>query len=565
MDPPERAAESSGGKMPVRILRIARRAIAPLFVGGNLLLALQLYGAGDTLRSLGWMVAIVITTYAIVNALSGELFSPRSPTMRLLPIPDASARVYYTAVRTVLQLAMLLFVCWYATGASGYSPALASLFSLALKCLGVVFAVSVIARAKLIRRILPSGSGGVARTIRLGVALLYPFAVIAILIMFLFDALGFVRLANYVVMGSFLSLLCLVGAVLGYRLLSRGFGALILPEDNPEGGIVSPLLVGSRQIINRTFKILLVALYIAVSLALWDLGIAEARDFLGRDIALLSMVFNTNEQPMNLLMLGKAALVLVSAVLLSRYLEDALTYFILPKTGIERGVGYALCTVLRYIIVGGGIIAALASLGLNMASLSWFFGFAGIGLGFGLQNIFSNFVSGLILLIEHQIRVGDHVQVGDVVGVVEQIRPRGTFIRSPDSFGVIIPNSKFISDQVTNLSYGGAQVRILIDVGVAYGSDLSMVRDVLLEVAQRDRRVSRRPPPEVAFQGFGDSSLDLRLQCFVDNLEVRLRVRSDLHFAVDAAFRRAGIEIPFPQRDLHFKDKLPVEDDGGAK
>src|SRR5205814_6471246 len=176
-----------------------------------------------------------------------------------------------------------------------------------------------------------------------------------------------------------------------------------------------------------------------------------------------------------------------------------------------------------------------------------------VGIGFGLQNIASNFISGLVILAERPITIGDRVEVAGVAGQVQQIRARSTVILTNDNITMIVPNTKFIDSPVTNWTYGDPRVRFRIPVGVAYGSDLDKVRDVLLEVAREDSHVLDEPKPTVFLETFGESSINLELVVWSREMSYRpRRFRSDLNFAIAQKLREAGIQIPSPQRDLNF-------------
>jgi small-conductance mechanosensitive channel len=212
-------------------------------------------------------------------------------------------------------------------------------------------------------------------------------------------------------------------------------------------------------------------------------------------------------------------------------------------------------------------VLAMSALGLDLEQFGWFITAAGVGIGFGLQEIISNFVSGLILFFERPVQVGDVISIGTVEGDVKRINIRSTVVRTRDGISIIIPNKKLITDDVINWSHGDPRTRLRIKVGVAYGSDVQLVKKALLEVADREGRVLERPRPEVSFKGFGESELSFELLAWLPSpdITVRRRVASDLYSAVDAAFRRLEITIPFPQRDLHLKTmpeasgKLPPE------
>jgi len=193
--------------------------------------------------------------------------------------------------------------------------------------------------------------------------------------------------------------------------------------------------------------------------------------------------------------------------------------------------------------------------GLDFQTIAIVAGALSVGIGFGLQNIVNNFVSGLILLFERPVRPGDWVIVGATEGYVRKISIRYTLIQTFDRAEVLVPNSELISNQVTNLMLSDTYGRVTIPVGVAYGTDTRRVRDILHKVAREhpmavlyDPRVS---PPKVFFMRFGDSSLDFELRFFIREIDYKLSVRSDILYAIDDAFREAGIEIPFPQRVVH--------------
>jgi small-conductance mechanosensitive channel len=202
-----------------------------------------------------------------------------------------------------------------------------------------------------------------------------------------------------------------------------------------------------------------------------------------------------------------------------------------------------------------GIFIVLENTGIHLAALAVFAGAVGVGVGFGLQNIASNFISGLVILAERPITIGDRVEVAGVAGQVEHIRARSTVIRSNDNIMMIVPNTKFIDSPVTNWTYGDRRVRFRIPVGVAYGSDVNQVRDALLAVARENPHTLEEPAPTVFLDEFGDSSIDFKLMVWSSEMSDRpSRYRSDLNFAIAHKFHEIGIEFPFPQRDIHIRD-----------
>jgi potassium efflux system protein len=233
----------------------------------------------------------------------------------------------------------------------------------------------------------------------------------------------------------------------------------------------------------------------------------------------------------------------------------------IKKSRIERGAQEAIVTLSGYV---GMIIAALIGLslaGFSFTNLAIIAGALSVGIGFGLQNIVNNFISGIILLFERPIRTGDWVVVGNTEGYVRKISIRSTQIETFDRADVIVPNSELISNQVTNWMLRDPWGRVIVPIGVAYGSDVEKVRDLLLQVAREHPLVitdsTRVSPPRVMFRSFGDNSLNFELRCFIRNVDQRLATLSELNFAIEKALREANIQIPFPQRDLHLRSVDP--------
>ena len=227
----------------------------------------------------------------------------------------------------------------------------------------------------------------------------------------------------------------------------------------------------------------------------------------------------------------------------------------LAQSGLDRSLQYAIAQVVSNIVLVVGIVIVLENTGIHLAALAVFAGAVGVGVGFGLQNIASNFISGLVILAERPITIGDRIEVAGIAGQVEHIRARSTVIRTNDNIMMIVPNTKFIDSPVTNWTYGDRRVRFRIPVGVAYGSDVDKVRDALLAVAHENSHTLKEPAPSVFLDQFGDSSIDFKLMVWSSDMSARpSRYRSDLNFAIAEKFREAGIEFPFPQRDVHIRD-----------
>ncbi|MDD9945419.1 MAG: mechanosensitive ion channel [Myxococcales bacterium] len=220
---------------------------------------------------------------------------------------------------------------------------------------------------------------------------------------------------------------------------------------------------------------------------------------------------------------------------------------------LQAGERYAFATIVKYVIAVTGATLAFDAIGIGWSSIQWLVAAVGLGLGFGLQEIFANFVSGIIILLERPIRVGDIVTVGGVSGTVTRIRTRATWITAFDRTELVVPNKEFVTSRLVNWSLSDGVIRADVPVGIAYGSDVQKALTTLQRVANDNPMVLKDPQPQVLFRNFGDSTLGLELRAFIEQPGERPTVLHQLHVAVDAAFREAGIEIAFPQTDLHLR------------
>ena len=226
----------------------------------------------------------------------------------------------------------------------------------------------------------------------------------------------------------------------------------------------------------------------------------------------------------------------------------------LAKSGLDRSLQYAIAQIVSNVVLIVGIFIVLDNAGIHLGALTVFAGAVGVGVGFGLQNIASNFISGLVILAERPITVGDRVEVAGIAGQVQHIRARSTVIVTNDNITMIVPNTKFIDSPVTNWTYGDPRVRFRLPVGVAYGSDVNKVREALLAAAEENANTLKDPAPSVFLEKFGENTLDFQLVVWSSEMSYRpRRYQSDLNFAMEQKLREAGIEIAFPQRDLHIR------------
>lgn len=248
--------------------------------------------------------------------------------------------------------------------------------------------------------------------------------------------------------------------------------------------------------------------------------------------------------------------VLWVASLLSRLLQFLMAEEVLPRLDLRRGTAVAISGATRYLVLLAGFVLASGAAGIDLTTFGFLAGALGVGVGFGLQNIVSNFISGLILLLERPIEVGDAVDVSGAAGTVTQVGIRASTVHTFDGADVIVPNADLISKAVTNWTGSNPNRRFDVPVGVAYGSPLETTAQALLAAARRTPGVLPGPAPEAFLQSFGESSLDWRLRLWV-KMEESPKVLSDLKRAVSEELDKAKIEIPFPHRDLHVRSVAP--------
>ncbi|MFP4063217.1 MAG: mechanosensitive ion channel domain-containing protein [Halochromatium sp.] len=263
-------------------------------------------------------------------------------------------------------------------------------------------------------------------------------------------------------------------------------------------------------------------------------------------------------EPVTLADLGLALAFGVATFVLAKQLPALLEMTLLHHTRMAAGSRYTVITLTNYTIITLGLLLVFGTLGVQWSKLQWLVAALGVGIGFGLQEIVANFISGLIILFERPVRVGDIVTVGDTDGVVTKIQIRATTIRNWDRKELLVPNKEFVTGRLLNWSLSDQMTRVVVVVGVAYGSDVDKALDLMREAAREHERVLDDPAPILSFEGFGDNSLTLILRAYLSSVDDRIATITDLHKAINRKFAEAGIVIAFPQRDLHLDTNGPL-------
>jgi small-conductance mechanosensitive channel len=242
-----------------------------------------------------------------------------------------------------------------------------------------------------------------------------------------------------------------------------------------------------------------------------------------------------------------------AAVWISRIVQALLKQDVLPRMDLPRGVPNTISMTANYTIILIGLLLGVGFMGIDLSSLAFIVGALGVGIGFGLQNLVNNFVSGLILIFEAPIQVGDTVEVGNLLGQVVQIGIRTSRVRTYSGSEVIVPNGELVSNQVINWTLSDRRRRLELGVGVAYGSDTNRVTEILRSVLENDEDVLEDPAPLIIFNEFGDSALNFRVLAWIADFDTGFGMTHRLNTAINQALADAGITIPFPQRDLHLR------------
>lgn len=526
--------------------------------------------AGD----LDLIVSVVLRVALDVVPLLGlahAVLAPQRPQWRISALTDdAAARVFraiwaYALALLVMAPGLVAISPTYAHGRffelAGLRAELAALSGLVAVILFGLAMLNLVRRRNWLYR--PEDATDEAGEQELGGALARTAIVLVaggVIASMALCAVGYVNLGVFVV-SSMTRTLVLLGYAFGLRVLFYQGLRVATSAENGLGRWLRHRLIlddgGAGRLVfwaMLTIDVLGAAVLVAMIAIMWGLPGAVLDQ--ARDLAVNGVeVGDLNLSLVNIAMAVGVFVALLTAVrVFQRFLADR----VLVQTRLELGVRDALATGVSYV---GYVLAALitfAVVGLDLSNIALIFGALSVGIGFGLQHVVSNFVSGLILLVQRPIKTGDWIVVGDQQGYVRRISVISTEIQTFDAAAVIVPNSTMLSSQVVNWHLHNKLGRVIVQIGVAYDSDPEQVRKVLLAVAEQNGDLLRRPAPQVVFREFGESSLAFELRFFLREIDELLRVSSDLRFAIKKAFTEAGIEIPFPQRDLHIRGAGPL-------
>ena len=486
--------------------------------------------------------------------INHELFRPLPPERAVIEVDEKNARRAFWRIEALLLLSVVALPLILSLRFLGYpNEGAMDLLEDVLVGLGGLLVLLVVGQVELFRCLAPEGEERRQRLIR---SLLLGFQrvlLILVPVLVVLEILRFELLASLIA-GTAVTVL---GVSLAGFFLYHAGGFFIDRWLRPKEAADT---VDMRQrserfrLVRGVWRIAVVAGSIWLVLTLGWLQLADVRVFFDQPLPFQGAGVEEKVTWWNLL---ESALILAVFLLLARYSKLFLTAVVFPSTRLDKGLQYTIQALTGYVLVGLGAYLALVKI-FSLENLGYVIAALSVGIGFGLQEVVSNFISGLILLFERPLQVGDVVQVGDTEGEVQRITIRSTTIKTLDNIFILVPNKDLITQNVVNYTHFDPKLRVRVPVGVAYGSDTALVRECLLGVASQHGLVLKRPKPQAQFLGFGDSSLDFELRVWVADPDHRIQVRSDLNFAVDASFRKFGVEIPFPQRDLHIRSSEPI-------
>ena len=489
------------------------------------------------------VIAYGLPIYFTLIAIVEIFLKPRKPATSFHGLPDDVAK---TLARRIKVFILLLFVGYllFTTLLSQSLPAETLLLSRGIFTL--IFILNLIWAVQLLGQI-PRFENTLF--IRFGINLVLVSVLIA-------ELLGYRNLSSYVILAVFGTLFVFGLFILLSRLLNELFDGLEKGKRKWQRYVRDslgfktrkklPELTWIRFILNTSLWLVLVASILGIW-GLSETGFQQINLIMidGFSIGSLKII------PARILL---AIIVLTVLLAINSWLRTNLERSWLLRTNMDRGAREAVATISGYVGVAFALLISLSITGVEFGNMAIIAGALSVGIGFGLQNIVNNFVSGLIILFERPIKTGDWIVVGSTEGFVKRISIRSTQIQTFDQADVIVPNSDLISGQVTNWMLRDVTGRIRVSVGVAYGSDTFLVHSILMDVAQKSPFVvtdGSVPEPKVLFMEFGDSALLFELRVFIKNIPEKFQVNSDLNYAIDAAFREHNIQIPFPQRDVH--------------
>lgn len=530
------------------LARILTRVVPGIIGGFALISMLEATGllttSGKSLALTIWQVSLI---YLAADGMALGLFSPQEPDWRIVPLTDTSARRARVLSVVGILIVGLAHVIGAATFVENGGVELTS---------GVVVIEGIMISAVIVVALLPSTWRLIPeRAVEVSAATAKRWTYLRGLGLPMIVAISGALLLGYLNLASFLSSrsVWLVGLVVWIWIVRRAIMAGLRAFDasfmerrlDPDAPGRKAMLFWAGLVVDL-FIIVASAPMIALLLGIDAYSVRDGFVDAFTGISIGNFTLSLSD-------IFAAIATFFVILLVTRFLQRALDARLFAGTNADEGFRNSFRTLLGYTGLVIALFAAIGVIGLDLSNLAIIAGALSVGIGFGLQSIVNNFVSGLILLFERPVKVGDWVVTNSGEGFIKKISVRSTEIETFDHATVIVPNSELISNSVKNWTHKDRGGRVTVPVGVAYNSDVKKVRELLYKVADEHPKILKAPSPFVYFKEFGESSLDIELRFFIRNIPDTPTIRNDVRFAILDAFRENDIEIPFPQRDLHVK------------
>lgn len=494
--------------------------------------------------------------YRFLRVLLDVLFHPTDTRNRLIDVDNKLAATITRTGRWLLNLSLVFVPVGLLMSISyqEYNPGFVELWWFVYTTLFSVLLLVGLFRPSVIRRMI-RGKGHLAAAIKTLILVVYPLAFAAVIFLLVLNSLRYREAVHYF-RGNFLTTIGMIVVswfiyrwVMRKMLPERDFSEVTLREDFEDEEQF--LAHGRREFYDRLARVglrLVVALPLFIVLA----GIWRQMDWSFMD----APMFGEGGR-----LTGKGllwgGLALWATIVLLRHYRRWMRFVVLPATKLDQGLGYAVLTLTSYVLVWIGVVIGLNILRVDGDQIAWVLSALMVGIGFGLKDVVTNFISGIMLLVERPLKVGDQIVIGDQTGTVEKINLRSTTIMTFENIGVVVPNADLVTGTLINRSAGSPLLRTTIPIGVGYDSDPREVHDIIKAVVTAHGQVLKRPGPSIYFTGYGADALDFSLRFWAKMGDNRMKIAGDLRAALLSKFREAGIEIPYPQRDLHLKTVAP--------
>ena len=528
----------------------------------------------------------ILSVYKFLRGTVVESLSPYTGVRRWIPVTYSSARRIFKGLNVILLFSAITITLIFVLNAYGYKKDVIELLWFIYRIVTISIAVWIAASQRsFLLKMLPYYESAIGKFVNKVINILYPILIAFVILLFAIRSLGYALLTYTFVVTLIKSVIVSIIAYAVYRFSLRRLSLSQERKLKLRRQLDDEEFESEKTSLNVGFRVYkglldygILIITVVIIFGMWnntfkDVVSSPAAPELFRNVYEnilyvfisikdgLTYKFTLAEgrytTPFKMLI---GILVLVAAFICTRYLKNVLQTKVYEKAQLEQSARYAISSGITYFIIGVAAIIGLNIAGIPLRSLTIFAGAFGIGLGFGMQNIINNFVSGIIIFFEKPVKVGDIVTLDkEIAGKIEKISTRSTVVKTFDRKTVVVPNSKFLESNVVNWVHGGDMLlRSKVVVGVAYGTDTELVKNCLLKVMDSHPDIKKDPAPIVRFAEFGDSSLNFELYFWAHILD-RWMAISDLNFAIDRIFRENNIEIPFPQRDLHIRSKKPVE------